>query len=267
MPRMIQSADHSSHYRADYDYLKGSPHLRHSGLNAFLIDSIIKTFGPSEGSDKSVLEVGAGDGSLTKSLLAHGYRVVATEMSEASAERLASLFGGHDRFEVLYDPTGELSVIEGRRFDSLLFASVLHHIPDYLGIISLLVNSHLNAGGALVSVQDPLWYPRVPRRVRFATEAAFVSWRLTQGNLGQGLKTRLSRLGRGPGETTPGDLIEYHVVRNGVNERAIARLLSTRFQNVRIETYWSTQGSLQQSLGEAANIKNTFSVFASGFVG
>jgi SAM-dependent methyltransferase len=256
----------SSHYKSDYDYVKGSPHLQHRDLNATLLGWMTETLGRSTRPGTTVLEVGAGDGSMTESILALGHQVVATEMSAASAARLASRFGGNDRFEVIHDPEGNFSALEGRQFDSLLFASVLHHIPDYLETISRLLDSHLTTGGALVSIQDPLWYARVGRPVRFATEASFISWRLTQGELLRGLKTRLRKLRGGPGEEEPGDVVEYHVVRDGVDEQAIAQLLGRRFANVRIETYWSSQGPLQQRIGKRLGLRNTFAVLASGFI-
>jgi len=263
----IVQAQQATHYARDYDYLKGSPHLRHSHLNARLVGWITHLFEQSIGPNGTVLEVGAGDGSLTEPLLAQGYRVVATEMSEASADRLESRFGGNERFEVIHDPEGDLLALEGRQFDALLFASVLHHIPDYLGVISRLLESHLVSGGSLASIQDPLWYSRASRPTRFATEASYLSWRLTQGDLLSGLRTRLRRLGAGPGEEEPGDVVEYHVVRNGVDEQAIAESLSERFRHVQIQTYWSSQGPVQQRLGERAGLRNTFAVLASGFRG
>lgn len=255
----------SRHYADDYDYLRGSPHLRHRHLNSRLIDWITRTFESSTSPGTTVLELGAGDGSLTEPLLAQGFRVVATEMSKSSADRLEARFGGNEHFEVVYDPKGDLRALEGRQFDGLLFASVLHHIPDYLGTISHLLEGHLAPGGSLASIQDPLWYPRVPRSTRFVSEAFYLSWRLTQGELLRGLRTRLGRLGTGPGEAEPGDVVEYHVVRNGVDEQAIAESLAGRFLNVELETYWSSQGPVQQVIGERAGLRNTFAVLASGF--
>lgn len=257
----------ASHYASDFDYLKGSPHLRHRNLNTLLLGWIGEALGVATGPGNTVLEVGAGDGSLTEPLLALGYRVVATEMSADSAARLAARFGGNDRFEVIHDLDGQLSALEGRKFDALLFASVLHHIPDYLGTISRLLDSHLASDEALASIQDPLWYPRLSRTTRFASEASFLSWRLTQGDLLRGLKTRLGRLRGGPGGDRPGDVVEYHVVRHGVDEQAIAELLEGRFEDLRVETYWSSQGPVQNYVGEWVGLKNTFAVLASQFAG
>ena len=60
------------------------------------------------------------------------------------------------------------------RFDLILYSSVLHHIPDYLGHIDAAAAGHLKPGGSLVSIQDPLWYPRVPKTSRSLTEAFYL---------------------------------------------------------------------------------------------
>jgi hypothetical protein len=147
----------------------------------------------------------------------------------------------------------------------ILFASVLHHIPDYMTAVDEAVERHLRPGGSLVSIQDPLWYPRMsPGTKRFA-DAAYLSWRLTRGNLVRGLKTRLRRRVSGLSEEAPGDAVEYHVVRDGVDDRALATLLEDRFEGVETVSYWSTQGSLQQRVGERLSLLNTFALFATGY--
>lgn len=213
----------------------------------------------------SVLEIGAGDGSVTERLLALGCTVTGTEMSQDSVDVLTGRFRKNDRFTAVHDPDGDLRVLGGSRFDIILYSSVLHHIPDYLGHISEALAEHLKPGGSLISIQDPLWYPRVPNSSRRLTEASYLTWRVGQGDLLRGLQTRFRRLMHGPSEEAPGDAVEYHVVRNGVDESAIVSSLESRFDSVELRRYWSSQGPAQQKLGERLGYSNTFAVFATGF--
>lgn len=256
------------HYGPDYDYLNDSPHLKHRHLYHGLTSRIASAVEGSgrAGSRPEVLEIGAGDGSVTADLLSRGYSVTATEMSSASIESMESRFGSDEHFSAVHDP-GDLSGLAGARFDAVLFASVLHHIPDYLASIEGAFAGHLRPGGALVSIQDPLWYPRMEARTKRISELAYMSWRLTQGELLRGAKTRIRRRLSGLSEDAPGDAVEYHVVRDGVDEEAIAMLLGERFSEVEIRSYWSSQGDLQQRIGERLSLVNTFAVFATGFQG
>ena len=263
------STDHQSeHYGQDYDYLNESPHLKHRhlyrGLTGRIADAIERSRRP--GHPPEVLEIGAGDGSVTEFLLARGYAVTATEMSTDSIESMNRGFGSNDRFRAVHDP-GDLSALAGETFDAVLFASVLHHIPDYKAAVSNVVENHLRSGGSLASIQDPLWYPRMNPRTKRLSDASYLSWRLTQGRLLRGLRTRLRRGLRGLSEEAAGDAVEYHAVRDGVDEAALSDLLRRRFDRIEVFTYWATQGTAQQRLGERISVANTFALFATGFLG
>ena len=60
---------------------------------------------------RHVLEIGAGDGSVSDRLLALGCDVTGTEMSLDSVESMNSRFDGNDRFHAVYDPDGSLKVV------------------------------------------------------------------------------------------------------------------------------------------------------------
>lgn len=251
------------------EYFAGSPHLRHRGLNQTLLDLIYGAAeaGADAGLPADLLEIGGGDGSITEPLLARGFAVTSTEMSSASVGRMRARFPHNDRFRAMHDADGSLAVLDGERFSSILFASVLHHIPDYRTTIADAIAKHLREGGSLVTIQDPLFYPRLSAATRRSSSLAYLSWRIAQGNLARGLKTRISRAMRGPSEHDPGDAVEYHVVRDGVDEEAIADLLRPRFERVELHPYWSSQGPLQQRAGEALRLRNTFAIVARGYAG
>lgn len=265
--RPLSEGNQEQHYERDYDYRAESPHLQHRHLYENLMGRISRlVLESSDGRPPEVLEIGAGDGAVSERLLALGCDVTGTEMSHHSVEAMTSRFGANDRFRAVHDPEGDLATFDGRRFDAILFASVLHHIPDYVAAIESAVSGHLRSGGVLISVQDPLWYPRMSSFSLRLTKAAFLSWRIAQGNIGRGVKTRLRRRFEGISEDAPGDAVEYHMVRQGVDEIAISEFLAPRFETVEIYPYWSSQGRAQQKLGEKLGLVNTFALFSSGYM-
>jgi SAM-dependent methyltransferase len=209
----------------------------------------------------SVLDIGAGHGSFAEPLLAFGCRVTATEMSRPSVDYLRSRFGSNDRFSIALDEDGSMRSLGGQTFSLVLFASVLHHIPDYDAAL-MTAASHLSAGGALISFQDPLWYPTLRVTSLRLSQAAYVWWRLGQGNYLRGLKTRWRRLTGVYDERDPSDMVEYHVVRQGVNQERVHAVLSPLFGKVDTFKYWSTQSAVGQRIGEALGADNTFGVVA-----
>lgn len=250
-----------------HDYVAGSPHLRHPRLRgdierrlrALVRDSIDRT------GSCSVVEIGAGHGTFTAVLLDAGARVTVTEASRASADHLRSTYAGDDRVEVVHDETGE-GILDGgpaaRTWDLAVMISVIHHIPDYLGYLDRL-QDRIAEGGAIFSVQDPLWYPRRRRLDHVASRGTYFLWRLGQGDYRRGLATRWRRLRGVYDDTAESDLVEYHVVRQGVDEEAIRDLLAQRF-DVEVFTYWSTQGPLFQRLLEGTSLRSDFGVQATG---
>ncbi len=273
------TSDPSSHFNmqqlqefafgTNRNYRVGSPHLAHHRLYDRLVALLFSAMRDtrSRGLPLSVLEIGAGHGGYTEPALAYGCHVTATEMSRASADRLRARFGANDRFSVVSDEDGSLSVIKGDQFSIIICASVLHHIPDYLGFLEGVVTRHLVSGGTFLSIQDPLWYPKLPSSVRLISRIAFLSWRLTQGNYRTGINTMRRRVQGRYDPDMPGDMVEYHVVRQGLDEQAILSLLSPMFNSCSLTPYWSSQGSGWQRAGEVLGIKNTFAVAADGFAG
>ena len=254
-------------YGPGYDYWSGSPHLKHRVLAERLLVLATRAVDSAAraGLDANVLEIGAGDGAISERLLAMGCHVTGTETSRASVETLRRRFGRNDRFEAVLDPDGTLDALAGQRYGVVVFVSVLHHIPDYLNTLRMIVDRHLAEGGALLSFQDPLWYPTTPGQVRVVSEFAYLSWRVTQGHISRGLRTRLRRARHGLSETELGDTVEYHVVRAGVDQEAIRAQLEPDFASVDVLRYWSSQSNLWQRVGARLGFCNTFAVLATGF--
>lgn len=255
-----------STFDATYDYRRGSPHLAHPQLYEPLVAKVLRSLQllRSRELDPTVLEIGAGHGGYTEPVLASGGKVTATEMSRASLARLEERFGTNQHFRGAFDGDGSLRALGDDQFSLVLCASVLHHIPDYVGFVRHLVSRHLKTGGSFLSIQDPLWYPSVSAQTRFFDRFAYLSWRATRGNYRKGARTLLRRLGGVYDETDPADMVEYHVVRQGVDQHALGAMLSREFKEVEMETYWSAHAAVWQWAGDRAGLRNTFTLLAHG---
>lgn len=245
-----------------HDYDKGSPHLRHPKLRRMIeqrLTDLVKDTIARRGACH-VVEVGAGHGSFTALLRTLGAQVTVTEASQASAEHLRRTFAGDDQVIVIHDESGEGILNHVETWDLAVMISVLHHIPDYVSFLDGLQH-RIAEGGAIFSVQDPLFYARRTRWSHRVGRGTYLAWRLLQGNYGQGLASRVRRLRGVYDETQESDLVEYHVVRQGVDEEGIRQLLSRQF-DFELFRYWSTQAPLFQKMFENAGLETEFGFVA-----
>lgn len=250
-----------------YDYTVGSPHLRHAELRDKIDARISGTISEilTRQSSCSVLEIGAGHGSFTETALAAGASVTVTEMSKASYQYLDAKYRDDSAVRVLHDADGQAPLREEVQYDVVLLISVIHHIPDYLDAIHKLCDKVVAPGGSIVTFQDPLWYPRQARWQRSVNWGAYFAWRITQGEFRRGLATRWRRIRGIYSETEASDLVEYHAVRQGVDEIALRDLLQSRFRNVEMDRYFSTQSPRLQAVAKKFAPANTFGITARGF--
>ncbi len=252
-----------AHYVAGIDYRKGSPHLSHLALYDRLVEilrGVIRRL-DDQGLPLRVLEVGAGHGGFTEPALAMGCDVTAVDMSGPSIEELQRRFGTNPKLRVIHDADGTLSDIDGN-YTLLMCVSVLHHIPDYVAFLKQ-ATQRIVPGGALLTLQDPLWYSR-HRVAHRAEQAAYFAWRLGQGSFTRGMHTRLRRIRGTFDVTNPGDMVEYHVVRNGVDEEAILSFARAAFMEVAVIPYWSSQLGVAQRIGERLDLHSSFGIVAYG---
>ncbi len=260
----VVAAQNSSHAEG-HDYDRGSPHLRHDNLREMtekrLTDLVVASIARTGAC--RVLEVGAGHGTFTRCLLAAGATITVTETSSASADHLRQQFGESGMVEVRFDETGEVILESEDRWDLAIMTSVIHHIPDYLSFLDRLADLVVD-GGSIFTVQDPLYYPRMSKVAHAADRASYFAWRVGQGSYGRGIATRIRRMRGVYLDSEPSDLVEYHVMRDGVDEEAISERLGKLFENVDIFRYWSTQSPLLQRLGDRTKMLTTFGVEATG---
>lgn len=253
-----------AYYSRGIDYRKGSPHLSHLALYDRLVEVLRRTIQKlaDQGFPLRVLEVGAGHGGFTEPALAMGCEVTAVDVSEPSIEELKHRFGTNPKLKARYDPEGMLCDVDDD-YALLMFVSVLHHIPDYMSFLKK-ASQRIETGGALLTLQDPAWYPR-HRVAHRAERAAYFGWRLTQGDYISGLRTRLRRMYGIIDEKNPNDMVEYHVIRNGIDDRAVLSFTRTAFAETTFIPYWSSQLGVAQYLGERFGLHNSFGLVAHGY--
>ena len=254
----MQSAAFSS--RSAY---QKAPHLRNTKLKKMIAETLhnlVVDIIRRKGSCRA-LDLGAGHGDFTDALLRANASVVVSEMSQSSVDELHRKYGTIAEVEVIYDPTGEEVFKRGDTYDLVACISLLHHVPDYSTFVRR-VTDHLSDGGCFTSFQDPMLYATIGRPTRLLHRGSFYAWRLRQGNLRRGLQTTIRRL-RGILDTSnPSDMVEYHVVRGGVDHRELLELLGERFSDVRLVTYWSTPSRTLQRLGEWLDLRSEFGLVA-----
>jgi SAM-dependent methyltransferase len=250
-------------YGAQVDYEPGSPHLRHAALRSRIVARIRELVAEqfARAGRCRVLEVGAGHGAFTDHVAAAGAEVTVTEMSRPSVQVLTARYAANPRVRVCYDPDGTAGLGDTDRYDLVLCISVLHHIPDYLGFVRQAVAA-VEPGGAFACFQDPLWYPRRGRADRALELGSYYAWRLGQGQLQEGLRTLSRRLRGVLDESRPNDMVEYHVVRQGLDERQLVEILRGEFEEVREWRYWSTQAPVLQAVLTGLAPPNTFGLTA-----
>lgn len=257
---MVEAQDEA--HGSGHDYVKGSPHLRHPQLRTMIearLQALVEDLTVSTGGCR-VLEIGAGHGTFTTTLVDAGATVTVTEASAASAAHLREKFANDDRVRIVHDESGEAIFDQDTTWDLAVIVSVLHHIPDYVGFLRRL-EPMIALGGAIFTVQDPLYYPRRSRLSHLVSRGSYLLWRVTQGNYARGIATRIRRLRGVYDENEPSDLVEYHVVRQGCDEEAIRQVLEPHF-DTEVFTYWSSQGPFFQRAFEGTALRSDFGVAA-----
>jgi SAM-dependent methyltransferase len=252
------------YYLAGSDYGKGSPHLPRPELHDRLVEvlrGLVRRLA-DQGLPLRVLEIGAGHGGFTEHALAMGCDVTAVDMSGPSVEELRRRFGTNPKLKSVYNPDGTLSDVGGG-YSLLMLVSVMHHIPDYIAFLRD-ASQRIAPGGALLTLQDPAWYPR-HRTSHSAERMTYFAWRLTQGQAISGLQTRIRRIRGVLDETNPSDMVEYHVVRNGVDEQEVLSFASESFSEATLIPYWSSHVGAAQYLGDRLGLQSSFGIVAQGY--
>lgn len=118
-------------------------------------------------SDSLIVDIGAGTGNLSLKFLEAGCRVISIDISSEMLSRLESKIPAeHASRSELIQGDAESIVPTLPPFDGVCFSSVLHHIYDYVDLVSQMTR-RLNPGGFFFDIHDPL-IQKPKSKTRFA---------------------------------------------------------------------------------------------------
>jgi SAM-dependent methyltransferase len=248
-------------------YVEDATHIKHAALRNFygLLVADVYDWAAKSTPIPTVLDLGAGEGSATLPFLELGAKVTAVDVSEsqlrilqAKCDKFANRLEVH--CEDVFDFIESMKRTQ-RHYDNIILNSFLHHVPDYVSLIRDVVDL-ISPAGQFFSFQDPLRYDSLSCFESFFSNLAHCSWRIFKGDVIDGIKRRIRRSRGIYLEESAIDNVEYHVIRNGVNQDAIRELLEQLGFDCRIIRYFSTQSNLWQPIGTILGVENTFAVLA-----
>ncbi len=261
-------ANQTAYGRKDVEaYIDGAPHIKHASLRRLYGKLVIEVYDEAarHAATPTVLDLGAGEGSVTLPFLELGAHVTAVDISSNQLNELREKCRRHsDRLEVHCQDINETLQNPTQKYDIVAVNSFLHHIPDYLSLIDK-CTTLLNPHGIFFSFQDPLRYDSVALPSRVFTDIGYFLWRLSRGSKGDvigGIRRRLRRRRGIYLEDCYSDNAEYHITRNGLDQNAIQSLLRERGFDCRLISYYSTQNSVFQPIGAALGLRNCFGLIA-----
>jgi SAM-dependent methyltransferase len=245
-------------------YIDGAPHIKHASLRQLYGELVVMVYDRARErvTVPHILDLGAGEGSVTLPFLELGAKVTAVDISSSQLERLRGKCGAFgDSLRVRCEDIHDVLKERDERYDVIVANSFMHHIPDYLGMIDEAIGL-LSPAGQFFSFQDPMRYDSFGRFSTAFINIAYFSWRIFKGDLLGGIQRRLRRRRGEYLEDAVEDQTEYHALRGGLDHDAIGRLFAERGFGCELITYFSTQSGLFQPIGAALGIKNTFSIIA-----
>lgn len=245
-------------------YVDEAPHVKHASLRRLYGELVAHVFDEARrhAGTPRVLDLGAGEGSVTLPFLELGAKVVAVDISQSQLDALKARCEPYgDMLETRRQDIHDALRETDGTFDLIVVNSFLHHVPDYIGLIRE-ATAILSPRGQFFSFQDPLRYDSLGRFTSAFSKVAYFSWRIFKGDVIKGLQRRMRRARGVYLEDSMHDNAEYHVVRNGVDQDAISRTFAELGCDCAIRTYFSTQNPFFQFLGSRLGLKNTFAVIA-----
>jgi len=248
-------------------YIDGACHIKHAKLRQLYGRLVVQVYDTARSfvSQPRVLDLGAGEGSATLPFLELGAKVTAVDISEAQLNMLRIRCSSFSDNLSIYsgsvaDAIKEFSG-EKHQYDIIVANSFLHHVPDYIGLITE-CSKILSTHGQFFSFQDPMKYASLGRFTSLFTKVAYFSWRIFKGDIIRGIRRRVRRSRRVYLDNCSGDNTDYHVVRGGVDQDELAALFDRLSFECRIISYFSTQSRFWQPVGSAIRAYNTFSIIA-----
>lgn len=250
--------------RSSARFAESSPHIAHPTL-ASLWQSVAKRALATAAQVPRllhVLDLGAGDGFSALPFLEAGALVTAVDSSTVQLERLRQRPAGASNLEIRQQDVEQFLRENHAHYDIVIASSFLHHVKDYLALVENLASIAADTGSQILLFQDPMRYDTVGRASRAFYLLSYAAWRCRQPDAFGGIRRRIRRFHGVYMEDCPEDVVEYHVVRNGVDQNALASLLKERDFDVEIIKYWSHQSRTFQRAGELFGLQNCFGIMA-----
>lgn len=118
------------------------------------------------------LDYGCGSGNLTRHLIELGIHTVSADISEGFLELIRRNFSETGLSEVLAINGKDLAGVDDATFDMAATYSVLHHVPDYLGIVAEMCRV-VKPGGVIYVDHEVVesYYDRTAEYVEFLRKA------------------------------------------------------------------------------------------------
>lgn len=212
-----------------------------------------------------VLDLGAGVGISTLPFLEAGTNVMAVDIAAEALNRLHLRAGQNsDQLETVCADAEQFlrdARHQGMTFDIIICRAFLHHVPDYLSFIEAIIPL-MAPKGSFISLAEPTRFDTIPRWHRGFNFISYAMIRIFKGHYLRGLRTRYRRL-RGILRTDlPEDNVEFHMVRNGVDQNAICDLFRKRGLNCRVVRYFGTANPLMRPLGRLLRVQTSFALCA-----
>lgn len=247
-------------------YIEGAPHIKHRELRELfgrLLHEALKNVAERCDSPR-VLDLGAGEGSVTLLALAAGAEVHALDISPprlALLREKCSEFS--ERLTTLCADVNALDAYTCGPYDLIVASAFLHHVPDYKEVLKK-AGSLLTDDGQILIFQELLRYDTLACWERAFTQLAYYSWRVSQGDLISGLGRWIRRRLGYYRLASVEDNSDYHLVRGGMDQAALRERLENFGLKVREVRYFSTQNGWFQRLGQRLGVENTFALVATG---
>jgi SAM-dependent methyltransferase len=254
----------SLHNREFYDhaanegYADGAPHLKHRRIRE-LYDRLLKD-AMTGCSGRRVLDLGAGNGQITRLFFERDAQVTAVDISEAQLRELQSVCAaGKGRLKVHCGDATAFMAECTDSWDIIIANSFLHHVPDYAALMVAAARK-LAAGGLIITFQDPLRYDALTWSSRLFSAGSYFCWRVVQRDVLAGMARRIRRSFGRYDPASMHDNAEYHVVRNGVDHLALEKELRAIGMLVQATCYFSAHAVWCQWLGERLGMVNHFAL-------
>jgi SAM-dependent methyltransferase len=250
--------------QAPKQYIDGAPHIKHASLRMLYGNLVVQAFDFARQNTEipKIMDLGAGEGSVTLPFLELGAKVVAIDSSASQLDVLQDKCKPYAKMlEVRCEDINNTLREKREKYDIIVVNSFLHHLVDYIGVIKEAITI-LSPYGQFFSFQDPLRYDSIGKPALLFSNLAYFSWRVFRGDVIGGVKRRLRRSRGIYLEDSVYDNTDYHVARNGLDQDAIYRLFLEHDFDCRVISYFSTQSRFFQPLGTILGVKNTFGILA-----